>query len=169
MRFTPKSEHEIEAENLLPKGTYDFEVAKAEDGTSKRGNEMIKVALKVFAPNGGTPFVYDYLLEAFLSKLLNFCSCTGLMDRYSAGALTADDCWGKVGKVEIDIEPASGKFKAKNVVVDYVRKDDVNFDQTPMSGNTRRANLPTISQQAADMSDDDIPFNKPIYTKLWFC
>lgn len=152
MRFTPKSEHEIEAENLLPKGRYDFEVVKAEDAVSKKGNEMIKVCLKVFAPNGGTPFVWDYLLEAFLGKLLNFCSATGLMEAYNNGDLQADMLFGRCGKVDIDTEPASGNYKAKNVVVDYVRGDDVNVG-TP-SGGKRTIEVSTSS----GMEEDDIPF-----------
>lgn len=148
MRFTPKSEHEIEAESLLPKGTYDFEVAKAVDAVSKKsGNEMIKVSLKIFAPNGGTPFVFDYLLEAFLSKLLNFCSGTGLMHAYNSGNLTADMLEGKCGKVIIDVEPASGQYKAKNVVVDYIRGNDSEVSST----------VPTESYKK-DLEDDDIPF-----------
>lgn len=157
MKFTPKSEHEIEASNLLPKGTYDFEVVKAEDAQSKKGNEMIKVCLKVFAPNGGTPFVWDYLLEAFLGKLLNFCSATNLMAAYNSGNLTADMLYGKCGKVEIDIEAASDKYKAKNVVVDYVRDSDTTVGVS--SG----------SVSGSDMAEDDIPFTMPAYQKLWFC
>lgn len=153
MRFTPKSEHEIEAENLLPDGTYDFEVVKAEESTSKKGNPMMKVALKVFAPNGGTPFVYDYLLEAFLGKLLNFCSATGLMANYNSGNLEAHMLEGRGGKVEIITEAQAG-YRPRNVVKDYVRGDDASVSSPP-SGRQYKASVPASS---SDMSDDDIPF-----------
>lgn len=146
MKFQSKSRNEIEAETLLPKGVYDFQVVKAEEGTSKKGNPMIKVCLRVFAPNGGTPFVWDYLLEAFLGKLLNFCEATGHMDDYNRGELNAELIDGACGKVEIDVEPA-GQYKAKNVVVDYV-----------VAGGKKPnvpANAPSYREE---MDDSDIPF-----------
>lgn len=146
MKFHPKSEHEIEAENLLPNGIYDFEVAQAKDEVSKKGNDMIKIALKVFAPNGGTPFVYDYLLEAFLSKLLNFCATTGMEDAYNAGELSAEMCMGRCGKVEIGTEAKTG-FKPKNVVRDYIKPV---VKTKPSDGITSAA--------SGDLEDDDIPF-----------
>ena len=45
---------------LLPEGKFSFEVAKAEQKTSKAGNDMIAITLHVYDGNGGaTVFVYD--------------------------------------------------------------------------------------------------------------
>ena len=121
MRFTPKSKEELEFENLLPKGEYDFEVVKAEDAVSKKGNEMIKLNLKVF--NGdGFQFVTDYLMEAMAFKLRHFFETVGMIASYEAGTVDAADLVGCAGKVRIDIEPASGDYASKNVVKDYVSK-----------------------------------------------
>lgn len=119
MRFEPKTEQELEEDGLLPKGTYDFEVIRAEDKQSKKGNDMIALGLKVFAPTGGTPFVNDYLLEAMAHKLHGFCEEVGLSDKYESGSLAASDCMGRSGKVRIDIEKGKGDYPSKNVVKGY--------------------------------------------------
>lgn len=121
MRFTPKTQEELDFENLLPKGEYDFEVVKAEDAVSKKGNEMIKVNLKVFHGEG-FQFVTDYLMEAMAYKLRHFFETIGMIDAYNAGSVQAADLVGACGKVRIDIEPASGEYAAKNTVKDYGSK-----------------------------------------------
>jgi hypothetical protein len=142
MRYTPKTAEQIEAEerqreleNLLPKGTYDFEVFRAEDKISKSGNEMIALGLKVFADDGKTPFVNDFLLERMAFKLLHFCEVTGLTEKYESGNLTASDCVGCSGRVQIDIEPAKGAYAAKNSVRDY-GDPEVSDGKPPMKGMT---------------------------------
>lgn len=119
MRFTPKTEEEIAAENLLQPGEYGFTVMEAEDTQSKAGNDMMKVKLEVFAPDGGTRHVYDYLLEKMAFKLRHFAATVGRMADYERGELSADAVVGRSGLVRIEIEPA-GDYPAKNVVKDYV-------------------------------------------------
>lgn len=130
MRFTPKTQEELDFENLLPKGEYDFEVVKAEDAVSKTsGKEMIKVNLKVFHGEG-FQFVTDYLMEAMAYKLHHFFETVGMIDAYNAGSVQAADLVGTCGKARIDIEPertvekngVSTTFAAKNTVKDYVSK-----------------------------------------------
>ena len=129
MKFTPKSQEELDFENLLPKGEYDFEVVKAEDAVSKKGNEMIKVNLKVFHGEG-FQFVTDYLMEAMAYKLRHFFETVGMIDAYNAGSVQSADLVGVCGKVRIDIEPertvekngVSTTFAAKNTVKDYGSK-----------------------------------------------
>jgi hypothetical protein len=120
MKITPKSQEEIDLEGLLAKGVYDFEVLKAEDKLSKKGNEMIHVKLKVFSGDG-YQFVDDYLMEAMSYKLRHFCEEAKLIDKYESGELVANDCIGRCGKVKLDIEPG-GDFPAKNIVKDYGEK-----------------------------------------------
>jgi hypothetical protein len=118
MKFTPKNEEELAIDGLLPEGTYDFEVIEAENKTSKSGNEMIVVKLKVYDLNGGFRFVTDYLLEAFLPKLLSFAVTTGTRKAYDAGEYTSYDVLNASGKVQIKIVPA-GEYPAKNEVKIY--------------------------------------------------
>ena len=141
-------------ENVMPPGTYDFEVATCEVKTSKSGNPMMVVSLKVYDEAGRTRFVTDYLLEAFLPKLLAFCKETGLRGAYDAGTLSPDDLFGKAGKVEIAIE-AKGDFPAKNVVKWYGIKAS--------KGATATEPAPaTFKPSAAPVQDleelDDLPF-----------
>lgn len=144
MKFTPKTEEQLKAENsypVFPEGEYGYEVIKAEDKTSAKGNEMIVLTLRVFGPHDKTTLVNDYLLEAMEFKLRHFCVSTGLGGAYEAGTLTAGSCHGRSGKVYLDIQPEKQgtdkegnpkTFPPKNVVKDYVvstlkPEDDVPF------------------------------------------
>ena len=132
MRFTPKSQEEIDAENLLPKGEYDFEIIKAEDKVSKSGNEMIEINMKVFKPDGGFQFVRDYLMEKMAFKLRHFCESIGQLEEYNAGQLQASNLVGACGVVKIDIEPASNGYAAKNTAKDYAVRGGSKREQTPV-------------------------------------
>lgn len=134
MKLTPKTQEEIDLENLMPEGVYDFEVVKAEDKISKKGKEqgltepnMIEVNLKVFHGDGYS-FVRDWLLEAMPGKLLHFVNEAGLADKYADGEFVAADCVGKCGKVKIVVEEAKGAFDAKNSVKDYGEGKKSNTD-----------------------------------------
>lgn len=133
LNFTPKTEEELNKSVLLQKGEYDFEVMKAEEALSKSGNDMIKLTLKVYGPNGETAHVYDYLLVAMEFKLKHFCDSVGLVAEYESGQLTADMCGGRAGRCKLAVETdASGKYDDKNVVKDYVASfGPVPADDTP--------------------------------------
>lgn len=121
MKFEPKSEKEVSNANLLPLGTYDAEVGTAEDKVSAAGNEMIKLDLSVYDATGKTHFVYDYLLEALAYKLRHAAEACGLLERYEAGNLEAEDFIGKTCKVKIKVQvDKDGKYPDKNVIQDYV-------------------------------------------------
>ena len=68
MNFTPKSEKELSEENLFPAGIYPFEILEATDKTSKKGNDMIELKLRVFHGERHQ-IVNDYLLESIGYKL----------------------------------------------------------------------------------------------------
>ena len=147
MNFTPRSAKEIAEAGLLPKGEYDFEVIRSENKVSKKGNDMIQVKLKVFH-GASTPFIDDYLLASMEAKLRHFCEATGLLEKYESGALTAEDCLGRVGKVKIIVhEDKTGEYDPKNSVKDYVvKKAKKDFDESEIPNKTQ------------DENGDDIPF-----------
>lgn len=157
MNFQSKTRHEIEAEQLLPDGVYDFQVVKGEEKVSKKGNPYMKVTLKVFAPNGGTPFVFDNLMESFMWKLLNFCEATGLMAEYNAGCLEAHMLEGVCGKVKIGREEQAG-YPARNVAQDYIIPSKGNAETPTMSGKMKPANVPKEESYHTDLAEDDVPF-----------
>lgn len=120
MNFTPKSEQEINEENLIPDKTVcDFEILEAKDTKSKKnGADMIELKVKVFHGEG-FKIMSDWLLEAMAAKLRHFCEATNLMKEYQDGSLKATHCHGVCGKLKVKLEPA-GEYKAKNSVRDYV-------------------------------------------------
>lgn len=155
MKFTPKSEAEIQgaaderlASYLWPKGNYDFEVLDCSDETSKAGNDMIKLMLKVYNADGKTQNVFDYLLESMEHKLRHAAYAVGLGERYEAGDLEAADFEGKSGKLTLDIQPAKDGYAAKNVVKDYVVSDE---------GQVKASAAKTAKAPRAEL-DDEIPF-----------
>lgn len=124
MKFAAKSEKEIQEENLLQPGIYDFEVTGAEDKTSKAGNDMIQLNIKVFGEGGRSVLVTDYLMEKLAFKLRHACDACGLLKQYESGELNSDMFYGKAGKVKLKIDQdKEGKYADKNAVQDYVKKE----------------------------------------------
>jgi hypothetical protein len=107
MDFTPETEEEIDKALTLAEGVYDFEVSTATDKLSSKGNPMIAVVLRVFAPDGTKRLVNDWLLPApalSKKKLARFCRSVGLTAEYDAGKVSAADCEGRAGKVVLKHE-----------------------------------------------------------------
>jgi len=153
MRFTPKSEEEITAANLLEGGEYPFEVADAEEGQSKSGNDMIKLRLKVLGPDERQYGVFDYLVgtEGSAYKVRHFAESVGLLPQYEAGELEAISLIGRTGYCQVGIDDKNKAYPAKNVIRDYLAK------VSAASGSGVPSNKP--KGQAPAMVDDDIPFN----------
>jgi len=145
----PLNQEQLKQGDLLPAGIYDFEVVNADDRISSKGNEMIALMLSVYAPNGKTYNVFDYLLESLEYKLGHFCEATGLLDKYQQGHFSSSDCVGRSGKCKIYIQQdKSGQYPDKNSVADYLPPDE----RKSQSSKT----LPPSTNQ--DGFDDDIPF-----------
>lgn len=133
MKFQPKTEKQIIEEGLLPAGVYGFEVYEATDKTSKTGNDMIELKLRLFDDEGNSRgMVTDYLLEKLAYKLRHAAVACDLESNYENGDLAAIDFSGKIGEVKIRVqEDKTGQYPAKNVVADYVVKKDVANDGPP--------------------------------------
>ena len=105
---------------LLPEGKFSFEVAKAEQKTSKAGNDMIAITLHVYDGKGGSKvFVYDWLTSAFKKKVVDFCRCVGLADILDGGELTATRCLQRTGEVHLIQEEYEGTTRNKVDRYDY--------------------------------------------------
>lgn len=120
MRFTPKTNEELQREALLEPGYYDFEVVSAEDAVSKSGSEMIALKLRIFSDRGERS-VRDWLLPNMSYKLRHFAETTGLLPAYEAGTFNAEDCKGRTGRVLLKIETQEG-YQPKNSVRDYEKQ-----------------------------------------------
>lgn len=147
--FEPKTEEELT--DLLEEGDGNFEVISAEAQTSKNGNAMIKLSLKVWDKKGDQKFVYDYLIlngsKFSMRKIKHFCDSCGMEEFYNAGKFSAGDCTARSGKCVIGIEKSTGQYPDKNIIKSYTNN---NNSSTQAAHNKR-------STDAQDF-DDDIPF-----------
>lgn len=123
MKFQPKSDKEIAEANLWTEGNYSFEIVEGVDKTSKSGNEMIELKVKVFNDDGGFIFVKDFLLESMAFKLKHAAQVCGL--DYEGGAIAGMDFVGKCGTLKLKIQKQKDpQYADKNVIADYVVKKD---------------------------------------------
>jgi hypothetical protein len=150
VKFQPKSEEEIAAANLLVGGDYAFEVTKAEEQTSKAGNDMVKLQLNIPDEEERSHTVFDYLVgtEGAAYKVRHFAEAVGLLDDYERGELKADDMVGRSGIAVVGIQKQSG-YPDKNVIRDY---KPAHSSAAAAPAATKKGNGP-----ARDM-DDSIPF-----------
>jgi len=149
--FPSFTDEELESPNLIEPGIYHFEVAKAERQTSKAGNPMAKLTLRVWDNAGKTQTLFDYLIFSNIAlnirKVKHFCHSVGLVEEYQKRELP-EELANYCGQVEVGIEDpqpkaGGGMYARKNKVVDYI----VGEVKTP-----KQPNLP------ADEFNDDIPF-----------
>lgn len=157
MRTNPQTEAQLKKAdddrrkaNLLPEGEYDAEVGTAEDTTSQAGNEMIVVDLTVFGGDGSKHYVKDYLMEKMAYKLRHASEACGVLDKYEADNLMADDLIGKSCKVKLKIDDKSKDFPPKNVVVDYI-----------VVGGSKSQKAKVAKEQATaakELEGEEIPF-----------
>jgi hypothetical protein len=161
MKFEPQTAAQMQTARLIPNDTEcDFEVVTADNKTSKAGNDMIAVKLRVWHGEREA-HVYDYLMATMGFKLLHFCEAAGLTDRYASGGLDASDCHGKTGRAVIGLEPASGNYAAKNTVRDYVGHRETKVVKVGASAPPMTNRLgPAAASPAASANSaaDDIPF-----------
>ena len=155
MEIKPKSREEIAREKLLKPGIYDFEVMRAEETTSRAGNAMIKLKVRVFH-DGGEAHLYDYITSTQVEKLCAFCDAVGLSKEYDAGDVKSDDMESRSGRVKIGIEDekpkedGEGNWPAKNKVKDYLPRNEKD------GGRKVEKPEPTPAEAAAEK--EDLPF-----------
>jgi hypothetical protein len=156
--FEPMSEEQIKALNFMEEGEYSFEVTKATQKTSKSGNPMIELQLKIWErTNGGVRIIFDYLVSTknMLYKIKHFCDSVGLDKEYLSGSFEAEDCIGKMGMAYIILQKGQpkeggGNYPDKNAVQDYIVNKSVNH--APVS-KTKES-----FTHENDLFDHDIPF-----------
>lgn len=105
---------------LIPDGEYDAEVIEVEEQTSKAGNAMLKLTVKVWA-NGGSFHVFDYVVNpATLWKLKQLSSAVGLMDKFQTGSMNPRELVGKSFIAGVKTKKdETGKYAPQNVIAKY--------------------------------------------------
>lgn len=130
-------EKEMKEKGLIPKNTIcDFEVLDevtfgtktivTEDATSKAGNDMIVLVLRVFyGEDERGKVLIDYITGAMEFKLRHAMASCGVTNN----PVSAKDFIGKCGKVKIGIQKSKDEqYSDKNVVLDYIVKPDVTVE-----------------------------------------
>lgn len=148
MKFAPLTTEDKPKFIPLDPGRYKFNVLLAEDAVSKAGNEMIKLKLECFQPDGRRATIFDYLMinaDGTSRKIKGFCEAVGLQDKYQSGELSHWDCLHKSGELELAVE-SSEQYGDQNKVKFYVRLK-------PTSEN-----LPKSAPATDDFPDEDVPF-----------
>ena len=132
MKFDPTQDTDVDSGEwpLLQPGDYPFSCLASDEVASKseknKGKLMFVVKLNVHGPKSDQ-HCWDRFAPSWLSpwKVKHFAATVGLSADYEKGELNgANNAFaGKVGYVNIGIEPAQGNFPAKNVVKDYIVRD----------------------------------------------
>ena len=158
MEFDPQSEQEIKSKMCWPPGEYDFEIVKGEDTTSKKGNSMIALELRVFHPEREHPKVLrDWLVGAMELKLNRFCRAVGLFDEYQSGQLTGFACEGRSGRLKLTVEP-NAEYGDRNAVKDYIPVGEVSSKNGEVVQGVPASQTKAALARDNGLSEDDIPF-----------
>lgn len=120
---------------LLPEGTYDATIFKAESKVSKTNKNMLVLQLNVYTPEGSIKSITDYvvLIPTMLWKFRHLCQAADILKEYTEKTFTPDMLEGKNIKIkiktqagaEIPMDKLNGKppgtcYPAKNTIEDYM-------------------------------------------------
>lgn len=150
MKFEPKTEKQIADERLLPDGEYDVEIVGAVEKTSKKGNQMLEISVRVFG-DSRVLVIRDYLLENQQEKLLNLCTACGIPEKYHAGELEPSDLQGLSCRAKIKVEPPKDGYDASNRIKSYVKPKGLEQRKAVAAAQK-------LVAEAATANGDDIPF-----------
>ena len=158
-RYTPKTEQELAEEGLIPSKTIcDVEVAEAVDKPSKAGNPMITLKLNVFDDTGAMRAIYDYIVPSTNfgeRKLRHAADAFGLMEKYEAGTVWAEDFLNQMGKAEIGQSKPTDEYPLpKNIVTDYIGRAEA----TVMQDDSRKKPMKKAAKATSEDLGDSIPF-----------
>jgi hypothetical protein len=144
-----------------PRGEYDFLVHESLEQESNSGNEMIKLTLHVFNRGAQRRVVFDYLVntEKGAWKQRHFADSIGITRQYEAGDLSPRYMTGKPGRCKLRIDQGDGSFAPKNVVEDYLAKEESHHTPPPVAPRVREpvADRQSATVRAGDI-DDEVPF-----------
>lgn len=155
--FTPLSDEELDLIDIIPEGEYDFEVIKSQRKTSKKGNAMCELQLRVFGNEGRNHIVFDYLVfsnvNLNIKKVSHFSKAIGIHDQYMKGSLPEEfhSFSGRclIGVQEEMPKDGGGFYPKKNIVVDYVKRNG--SSQVHAKQENKKIDI-------EDFKDDELPF-----------
>lgn len=122
MKTTPRTEEvaqRVSRRALLSAGMHDARITEAAEKPSKRGNDMIELAVVVRDAAGDDRTLTDWLTDSSMGalKLRHAAEAVGALAKYEAGDISAADFPGPV-RVKIGVEKKRG-YPDRNVILDY--------------------------------------------------
>lgn len=135
MQFTPKTKEELDAEkSMLAIGEADFEVTKATDKISSKGNPMIELQIKVWDKDGKQGTLFDYIVSNVHWKMLQFFASIGAPDLYFEGDIDPNMLVGMTGRAILAVQKdKTGKYSDKIVISEYLEKSNATKNATTKS------------------------------------
>lgn len=167
MKFTPKTEEEVQAEQLCPVGIQPFTVLESAEVLSKSaknaGKEMIKLKLNVHAEDGDY-HCYDYIADWFMAhKFRHFFFAIGLGEQYEKGVVNVRDnaLAGRTGYCDVGIQNGKDGYGPKNTIADYCDSAEKDGAVAPAKsvGKSPTGTRPdTGGENQPPGQGDDVPF-----------
>lgn len=159
MQFKPQSEADIAAKSKPITGTFPATIHTAENCTSKKGVDMIKLDLTVYAGDRKLE-KSTYLHPAMEVLVFNACKHSGLLEEYQSGDLTAEMFENKDVMVKLGIEKGKDGYPDKSVIKDFMPVDAPVTESAPRSPAPPAQRPPRPpADPDLDAQPDDIPFN----------
>jgi hypothetical protein len=102
---------------LVPDGEYDATIVSAVEKSSKSGNPMMEVAVRVYVPGGQTVEILDWLMEAMSWKIQHLSKAIG--HDFAAGSLDPADVMDRNVRVRVATQD-SPQYGNQNRIGDYL-------------------------------------------------
>ncbi len=161
MKYTPYTEADIQSMNVMPEGTYSFQVLEVIT-TDKMGNplcdkngiDMAKLKLLVWDKDNKERTLYTYISGDgnFAYKLRHFAKTIGMLPEYEDGTFNINRTTGKSGLADIVIKKGTMKQDGSGEM--WADRNDVKDFVLPVPATTNA--VPNAGEPAE--LDDDIPF-----------
>lgn len=130
MIFEPLTDEQIESQKkrLIP-GMADFEILDAKEKTSKSGNPMIEVILRVWDSEGTQGQLKDFLPSNVQWKIKSILQAINKGDLYQTGNVTSLDLVMGCGKCMLGMEKSRDpQFPDQIRVKEYLSLETTNND-----------------------------------------
>lgn len=108
---------------IIPAGEYPGQVISAEEKTSKAGNPMLVVDVEVYATDGKSKIITDYIVLGGEYpkdwKLKHLAESAGIP---VTGSLSAEEVVQRGVRVKVKINPPKNGYGEENAIADYIVK-----------------------------------------------
>jgi hypothetical protein len=128
---------------IWPSGSYQARIEKAEEARSQAGNDMLKLTWQVWAPDGQSRLVYDYIVlnkPKGVERLGMLAAAIGKRERFERNKLDVRDLTGAIATVSLGLKTS---------------KDPKYGDDNGITAYSELTSLSIAPRGAADSDEDD--------------